>query len=606
MHARSVRTWCTHVVVVHANGLRTHGGIVLSNYWTDRTRRVSRRRLLQATATGGLGLAAAALIGCGGDDDDDTVAATTAPTQAPAGGGAAATATGTAEVVSGKPQGGTMKWRLIGDPPSWSVLRASGTTSALNSPTYDKLLDQRTGPGVGTRATDPFPVLAETMPEVTPDGLEYVYKIHPNVKFQNLPPVNGRALTSEDVKFSIDLYRTTGSFARDFGIVESVEAIDDVTVRVKLSGPWSPLINLSAGHYGWRIVPNEIMKDDIDLTTTIGSGPWIRTEWLQGNRVTYRRNPDYFRGTDGAFLEEMQGLMIPTVSTAAAAFRAGEIDLLLGGLACIEGEELAEQVASTSNITDNPGTSGWFAFNTSKPPFDDVRVRRAVALAYDRQAESQAIYCGEAIVTGLIPLTEALDAKDAATFPESEKWLRLDLTESKALLAAAGFPDGFKSDVSWTPRYGQVYQFAMELMIGQMAQVGIDLEPISYEYGKWIQDIYRGEYDFDGIMWGGGRYYADADPYIAYWLHPDGIANQSRVDDPEMNALIAAQRAELNPEARWEIIHDIQRLEAENMFYVWRTVGISKNFAADWMQDYSLHSGYDLKEFDHIWDKRLA
>ena len=576
------------------------------NYWTDRTKRVSRRRLLQASATGGLGLAAAALIGCGGDDDDDTVAATTAPTQAP--GGAAATAAPTQAVATGPPQGGTFRWRIIGDPPSWSVLRASGATTALNSPSYDKLLDLKTGPGIGQTEVSPFPVLAETMPEVTPDGLEYVYKIHPNVNFQNLPPVNGRALTAEDVKFSVDLYRTTGSFARDFGIVESVEAIDDVTIRVKLSGPWSPLVNLSAGHYGWRIVPNEIMKDDIDLTTTIGSGPWIRTEWLQGNRITYERNPDYFRGTDGAFLEKMTALIIPTPPSSAAAFRSDEIDLLgAGALSCVEAEDLAKQVeGSGATVTSYPGRSGWFAFNTSKPPFDDVRVRRAVALAYDREAETNSIYCGEAVVTGLIPLAEGLHAEDSSAFPESTDFLRLDRTESKALLAAAGYPDGFKSDVSWTPRYGQVYQFAMELMIGQMAQVGIDLEPISYEYGKWIQDIYRGEYDFDGIMWGPGRYYADADPYIAYWLHPDGIANQSRVDDPEMNALIAAQRAELNPEARWEIIHDIQRLEAVNQYYVWRGDGNDLSFTQEWVQDYSLHSGYDLKEYDHIWDKRLS
>jgi ABC-type transport system substrate-binding protein len=327
----------------------------------------------------------------------------------------------------------------------------------------------------------------------------------------------------------------------------------------------------------------------------------------EGNRIVYNRNPDYFKGPDAVYLEEMEFLIIPTTSTATAAFRSGEIDLLpLANVSCVEASELEGQIGGEVHIKRVTGNSAWFAFNTLKPPFDDVRVRQAIALSYNREAESQAIFCGEAGVNGLIPMAAALDAEDPSTFPESANWLRYAPDEAKKLLAAAGFPDGFATTAAFTPRYGETYQFALERVIGDLKLVGITVEPKSYEYGEWIADIYRGEYKFEGFLWGPGRTYSDADPYVSYWLHPDGIANQSRVNDPVMTALIEKQRTQLDVDERWETLHEIQRLEAENMWYVWRTAGVGTSFAQEWVQDYAPHNNYDSGEYMHIWDSRLS
>ena len=575
-----------------------------SNYWTSGTRRIGRRQLIRGTAAGGLGLAAAALIGCG--DDEETGGGTA--TEAPSGGTTAPAPTQTMapETPAGKPQGGTLRIREIGDPPDWSMLKASNASARFSYPAYSKLLDVKTGPGVSNTDVIPQPDLAVAMPEVTPDGMELTFTIHEGVNFQDVAPVNGRPLLAEDVKFAIDTYLETGSFARDFAAIDHVETIDDTTITVTMKQPHAPLINLSAGHYGWRIFPRELMENDLHKNIAIGSGPWIVDSYEEGNKAVYRRNPDYFKGPDALYLDQMEFVIIPTNPTAGAAFRSGEIDILYAALACVEANELAEQVKDTAKITYDPGNSAWFAFNTLKPPFEDIRVRQAIALAYNREAESQAIFCGDAIVTGVLPMADALDPQDMNTFPESAKWLRYAPDEAKKLLAAAGYPDGFDTTAVFTPRYGQIYQFSLERVIGDLQLVGINVEPISYEYGEWISDIYRGDYAFDGFLWGPGRNYPDAEPYVAYWLHPDGIANQSRVNDPTMTALIEKQRTQMNPEDRWETLRDIQRLEAENMWYVWRTAGIGTNFAQGWVEDYWDHNGYDGGEYHHIWDNRLA
>ena len=572
------------------------------NYW--RRHSLSRRSVLRGAVAGSAGIAGAVLIGCGSDDEESTTSA--APAAAPAA-PAATAAPAVAAAPAKPPQGGTLRARIHGDPPNWSVMKpSSATTHAVSELIYDKLLKVKTGPGVGRTEVQAVPSLAEDMPEVSPDGLEYIFKIPSGVKFQNVAPVSGRDLTSEDVATCIMHFATTGNFKRDFARVQSAEAVDGNTIKVTLSSPYAPLINLSAGHYGWRIFPPEILENDLHKSEAIGSGPWIRESYEQGNKAVYVRNPDYWAGDEGAYLEKIEHVIIPDDSAAGAAFGAGEVDLLIGRLPCVQAQELAKQVGDTATVQIAPGNSAWFGLNTSGKPFDDIRVRQAVALGYDRQADSDAIFCGTGTVTGLIPMDEALFPEDAASFPEAASWLRYDVAEAKKLLAAAGYADGVKTTAVFTPRYGQVYQFGLERAIGDLKKIGMEVEPIAYEYGEWIQGIYRSPYAFDGILWGPGRNYPDADPYVGYWLHPDGIANHSRVNDPIITDLIEKQRTQTDPAERWETLHEVQRVEAKNMYYVWRTAGDTTNFIADWVGDYNHHAGYDAGEYAHVYDKRLA
>ena len=143
---------------------------------------------------------------------------------------------------------------------------------------------------------------------------------------------------------------------------------------------------------------------------------------------------------------------------------------------------------------------------------------------------------------------------------------------------------------------GALGQFHANLKAG-----GIEATIKTTEYGVWIASVYRPPFNFDGILWGPGRYYADPDPYVAYWLHPKGIANQSRVNDAAMTALVEKQATQTNPKERWETLKEIQRLEAKNAWYVWRVTPQTTQLLQANVRGFQRHEGYDSREFWHAW-----
>ena len=427
---------------------------------------ISRRSLIRSAAVGAGGLAAAALIGCTG-------AGTAKPGGAPAQGSAPPAA-------QTRRRGGTLKTSILADPPGWSVFTAAGTTVEMNSYAYDKLIDVATGPGNAPYSSNLIPQIATALPE-QPDQTTYVFKIRQGVKFQNVAPVNGRPMTVEDVKYAIDTLRNNGSFRADYAAVTDVTTPDAQTLVVKTKAPYAPLLNFSAGHYGWRIFPKEIVDSKLTDTTTVGTGTYIRDKWDQGTRIVFKRNPDYWN-KDTAWVDEVQILVIPENTAAAAAFRTGQIDLLTQGLSCTQVDDLAKQVKDVQ-LQKEVRFSPWIAFNTTKPPFNDVRVRRAMSLLYNREAEKQAVFCGDAGTTALLPYPEALKPKD---IPDLAANLKYDVKQAKDLLTAAGFANGFKSPIVWTPQYitsSVGYSESLERYTGDLRAVGIEGQPQSIEYG---------------------------------------------------------------------------------------------------------------------------
>ncbi|MGE3855718.1 MAG: ABC transporter substrate-binding protein [Dehalococcoidia bacterium] len=556
---------------------------------------LSRRRLVRGGAVGLAGLGAAALIGCRGGG---TPAAEQArPPAAASGSGAAGTA-----APQTKRRGGTLRSSLVGDPPGWGLFQASGTTVAVSSHAYDKLVDVATGPGKDGYNVELIPQIAQAMPE-TPDQTTYIFKIRQGVTFQNVAPVNGRAMTIEDVKESIDRLRQHKQWQGDYKAVTEVTAVDATTLRVKTSTPYAPLLNFSAGHYGWRIHPREIVAADSKgdhEKNAIGTGPYIRSEWTQGSKIVFKKNPDYWN-KDVGYIDEFVYLIVPDPVSNAAAFRTKQIDVLTVNLPPAQRQDLEKQVKDAQKQTIL-GNSAWIAMNTSKPPYNDLRVRQAVSLLYNRNAEVQSVYLGEAdpMGTALLPYPDALKPKD---IPDLAAMMKHDVAEAKKLLAAAGHPNGFKTDIVMSPQYlsNPGYGDSLDRFVGDLKTGGIDATARSIEYGVWIASYYRPPYNFEGMLWGPGRYYADPDPYVAYWLHPKGIANQSRVNDPTMTGLVEKQATQVNPKERWETLREIQKLEAKNSWYIWRVTPQSTQFQHQHVRDFQRHEGYDSREFWHAW-----
>ena len=474
------------------------------------------------------------------------------------------------------------------------MFTAANTSARMNSFGYDKLLEFQQGPGAPANSTDLVPSLATAMPE-QPDGQTYIFKIRQGVRFQNVAPVNGRPLTTEDVKYAIDAIRASSTFKTDFAAVSSVEATDAQTLVVKTSKPYAPLLVATVGHYGWPIFPKEIIDTKLTDKTTIGTGPYILAQWDQSNKIVFKKNPDYWNKNMG-FLDEITFLVIPDANATIAAFQTKQIDVIqqaANSMPC----ELTGGVKN-AQVQRFSGNSQFSSFDTSKPPFDDVRVRRAVALLYNREAESQAVYCGSARTIGILTQARALKPTE---IPDMANYLKVDVKQAKDLLAAAGFANGFKADIAWTPQYGTTQSAALERFVGDLKIGGIMLNPVSYEYARWIAEIYRPPYKWSGMSWGAGRSYPEPDQEVRNWLYPGANTNQSRVNDPAMNALIDKQAVQLNVNERWNTLHEIQRLEAKNMYYLWKGSADITVLAHNNVHDFVGNLHYSDHEYWYAW-----
>ena len=178
--------------------------------------RVGRRRVLRGAGVGAAGLAGAALVGCAGGGTTSSK-----PGSAPAAAVAPAEA---------KPRfGGVLTMALAADPPGWNVFTATGSVANINTYAYDKVIGLKTGPGVASDSADVIPVLASALPE-TPDSQTYIFKIRAGVKFQNVAPLNGRPMTIEDVKYSIEALRAHASYKADYAPITSVTTPDAQTI----------------------------------------------------------------------------------------------------------------------------------------------------------------------------------------------------------------------------------------------------------------------------------------------------------------------------------------------------------------------------------------
>jgi peptide/nickel transport system substrate-binding protein len=221
---------------------------------------------------------------------------------------------------------------------------------------------------------------------------------------------------------------------------------------------------------------------------------------------------------------------------------------------------------------------GWgkFYMRTDQPPFNDIRVRRALSLAINRQAWLEALDFGEGcFVTGPIPcaLTEwRLDPQEID--PARAKYLvGFDREEAKRLLAEAGYPNGFTTPMYHHPGYPTPWPSRYELAVDELSKVGIKAELKPQEYGDYISTTYLGK--FDKLAMGPITPFLEVDDFLYGVFYPDQPNNRGHIDDPELNAMLIAQRQEMNPEKRKRIVHDIQRYLADKAYYVYIPTGLS-------------------------------
>src|SRR5438128_6722122 len=236
----------------------------------------------------------------------------------------------------------------------------------------------------------------------SPDQRVWTFKLRQGVKWQNVPPLKGRELTAADVKYCFEAYAKEGVQTFTFQEIEGMETPDTHTLRVYLKTPNS-LFPQNVAEPVAVIFAREVLEEDGDLKKRlIGTGPYILSEHTRKVRVVLQRNPDYF-DTGRPYVDEYVILSTPDSATRTAAFRTGQSDFLV-----LQSPSEVEAVRKSTpavlvQAAPFPMTPFGVALAQDRPPFNDVRVRRALSMAVDRQKQVDTVFEGHGIVGWGVP-----------------------------------------------------------------------------------------------------------------------------------------------------------------------------------------------------------
>ncbi|MEO6398429.1 MAG: ABC transporter substrate-binding protein [Tepidiformaceae bacterium] len=539
-------------------------------YWQSRS---SRRRFLGTAGAAGVGAAGLALVGCG-DDDDDKGGASSLATATP---GAAASPT-SADPLAGVKRGGVYKTYATGDPPS---IDPYGNLSFLTKGTtifaYSRLFKYKTDPKVASASVLPTPDLAASA-EASADGLKYTVKLRPGVKFHNVAPVNGRAITTDDVKFSWGrATAATNTNATQLAFVDKVEYPDAATIVFTLKAPNAAFLDILADTNLLQIMPTEAEGKYDPAKLMIGSGPWVFDSYKAGEKFVYKKNPDWYE-KGYPLMDGVEVAIIPEYANRKAQFLAGALDVT-----DLNAEDLVstrDQVKGLQIYGELPRLLSFFYFDSDPAsPVADPRVRQAISMCIDRDALTDLGYntkklkaAGLDVKTGwnnLIPagFTRYWLDPQGKDIGDTAKYFKYNLAEAKKLMEAAGKGAGFEIKYQYVQnRYGTPFDNIAEAQIGYLAGIGIKANVEVQDYSaKYITQTFAG--NFTGIAFGYETPFPEGGSYPLRHF-TDNPLNHGRIKDAELTKLATDQQAAPTEEKRKALFWDIQRKNAEKMYYV--------------------------------------
>jgi len=400
-----------------------------------------------------------------------------------------------------------------------------------------------------------------------PSPTEYLFTLQPNVKWQNKPPVNGRALTSEDIVYSLNRARTDDPkvFSRSLlSPVDKIEAPDAGTVRITTKSPYaSTLTALSVDSLA--ILSREVFEKNPKPATAdlaIGTGPFVMTTEEDTVGATYVPNPDYWK-PGLPYLAGFRTRNFPDFSTAWSAVQAGQIDIAL--LSGADTKTFIQQQGAGFSPAWYPDDTYKFQYpNTRRKPMDDARVTQALRLLVDHDefisawAEQQ---FGKGGYGSIFPAAlSAWDLTDQEYRGHLEwKQPRDDAAkQALAMLAAAGYtkdnPLKFTLDIdasSGNPAGGQLIQAQWK----RLSQAVVDADLKINQAGAL--DALRAQRAFTYLYVGQSAGMVDPDIWLGAIYRSDASQNFMGFNDPQVDAMIDKQRALFDETQRKAVVKQL-------------------------------------------------
>lgn len=549
-----------------------------SNYWRDvLSQRMSRRGLLRAGAVGGAGLAWIYAMGCqiGPSQSEPNSGAKLEPRS-----------------------GGNLRIGRLQDPLHLDpTLSTSLEAAAIHGNTYSRLIRPDSGLGRPFGTTRFVSDLAEVWEQ--PDDTTYVFYLRKGVKFHDKPPVNGRELTAEDVKYTFERLvdkATDSPNAKLYSLLDKIEIPDRYTVKIKIKEPYAPFLNHLSHHYSSWIIPKEAVEKFGNLKKTIiGTGPFILDSWERNVKAVFKRNPDYFlKGLP--YLDGFEFLYIPGHAARLAAFLSGELDL--GSPFLPDLQSVKSAIPGVRIDRELPVVQSALTMQVLKPPFNSKRVRQAIKYAINLRNLISVVYSGEAVWGSAVP---PVFLEWALPQDELQRLWRQDIDLARQLMAADGRADGFKTTIYTTTAHGQVYIDIAENIARQLREINIDVSLQIKEYAAHLAAVQDGNFE---MFVGPKTISADIDEYLYAGYHTRGVRNWPHGSDPALDLLLEKQRKSFKEEERTKIVKDIQRMLADLAFDVPLPSPYSFSSVPPYVKDYQGSADAGAPALMFVWQDK--
>ncbi|WP_255592438.1 ABC transporter substrate-binding protein [Bordetella sp. BOR01] len=465
-------------------------------------------------------------------------------------------ATGAGPMAGAQTQGGTLHAVAQPEPPVVMIaVNQQTSTTYVASKMFESLL---------TYSFDlkPVPSLAKSW-KISDDGLVYTFYLQPGVKWHD-----GKPFTADDVVFSVDKFLRK-VHPRSRGVIntfiESITAIDDLTVEFKLKQPFSPFLAMFTND-SMPIVPKHLYDGTDYLSNPanqapVGTGPFKFQEWKKGSHIVLVRNPDYWRKGQ-PYLDKIVFHVIPDAASRAVAFENNVVQVMRSlDVDNVDVKRLGAMpgVDSSSQGWEMLSPQAFMVMNQRKPPFDNVKVRQAVMHAINRDFIVKNIFFGLArVATGPVSSTTPFYDKDVPAFDYNPE-------KAKALIEESGV------DVAATPikllasgsTYGSAWDRLDEYLRQSLEQVGFEVEIDPVDNAGWVQHL--SNFDFDlALNW--TAQYGDPGLGVSRLFLSSNIVkgspfvNNEGYRNPRVDELLNQAAAEVSPAARQKLYSEAQKI----------------------------------------------
>lgn len=431
------------------------------------------------------------------------------------------------------------------------------------------------------------------------DSTTILFHIRQGVHWWNKPPANGREFTAEDAAWNLTTQWTNpgGNFNMFFPSptekLISAKALDRYTVEVKFPEHKQGIQILESGCRAYMMLP-ELYPNQKDWKNALGTGAFMLTDYVPATSMTFEKNPDYFgtnpcgpgKGDKLPYINELKFLVIPDASTQQAAFRTGKIDTLTN----LSPENFNEMKAHTAWAFEYKQGYGFFEQPTGredKPdlPFKDIRVRQAMNYAVDKVAIARDYYQGQADLMGFpYPNSKGL----APYYTPLDQLPQLDqdlikggnIDKAKQLLAEAGYPNGFKTQIGCTATDVDV----LSIVKADLEKVGIDMTINQMETGvyqstdrarswpeMWMKNVKQ------GVM-----------PYYMFELRSESNDSAAFWDSPETQKVYDDIQAYLGiDDSKWSAeLKTATPTIIESAFAIWMPAPYRYQVWQPWIKNY--------------------